>query len=154
MPARIPIPPPYAGELIIPAGDDAVRLEPLQVSLKEAARLLAYDLRTIQRLISRGEAGEYLASYRKGERIAIAGRLQSSEYIDRESVKRSSVEVVVLRSEPAPLPRRAEAAAAEPEPASDEPAAEPEVIAEAEAEPLAEPAAELPAKPRRRRKAA
>lgn len=55
MPAPIPTPAPYAGELIIPAGDDVVRLEPLQVSLKEAARLLAYDLRTIQRLISRGE---------------------------------------------------------------------------------------------------
>jgi hypothetical protein len=52
MPARKPVPPPYAGELVIPDGDDVVRLEPLQVTLKEAARLLAYDLRTIQRLIS------------------------------------------------------------------------------------------------------
>jgi single-strand DNA-binding protein len=103
------------------------------------------------RLVAFGEAGERLASYRKGERIAVAGRLQSSEYVDREGVKRSSVEVVVLRSEPAPYPRRAEAEQAA-EPTSDEPAAEPEVIAEAE--PLAEPAAELPAKPRRRRKAA
>lgn len=55
MPAPIPVPPPYAGELIIPDGDGRERLEPLQVTLKEAARLLAYDLRTIQRLISRGE---------------------------------------------------------------------------------------------------
>ena len=103
------------------------------------------------RLVAFGEAAEYLASYRQGERIAVAGRLQSSEYVDREGVKRTSVEVVVLRSDPAPLPRRAEA---EPqaEPASDEPAVEPEVIAEAE--PVAEPVAELPAKPRRRRKAA
>jgi excisionase family DNA binding protein len=55
MPARIPTLPPYAGELIIPDRDDVARLEPLQVTLKEAARLLAYDLRTIHRLISRGE---------------------------------------------------------------------------------------------------
>jgi single-strand DNA-binding protein len=95
------------------------------------------------RLVAFGEAGEYLASYRKGERIAIAGRLQSSEYTDREGVKRTSVEVVVLRSDHAPLPRRAEPAAPEPEP---EPVAD-------EPEPVAEPIAE-PAKPRRRRKAA
>jgi single-strand DNA-binding protein len=93
------------------------------------------------RLVAFGEAAEYLASYRKGERIAVAGRLQSSEYTDREGVKRTSVEVVVLRSDPAPLPRRAEPAAAEPEPVADEP------------EPVAEPEAK-PAKPRRRRKAA
>lgn len=55
MPARLPVPPPFAGELVIPDGDDFVRLEPFQVTIKEAARLLAYDLRTIQRLISRGE---------------------------------------------------------------------------------------------------
>lgn len=55
MPARIPTPPPFAGELVIPDGDDFVRLEPFQVTLKEAARLLAYDLRTIHRLIRRGE---------------------------------------------------------------------------------------------------
>jgi len=55
MPARLPISPPFAGEIVIPNRDDVVRLEPFQVTLKEAARLLAYDLRTIQRLISRGE---------------------------------------------------------------------------------------------------
>jgi len=55
MPARIAILPPYDGELVISDSDEPVRLEPLQVTLKEAARLLAYDLRTIQRLISRGE---------------------------------------------------------------------------------------------------
>jgi excisionase family DNA binding protein len=55
MPAHIPTPPPFAGELVIPDGDDFVRLEPFQVTLKEAARLLAYDLRTIHRLIRRGE---------------------------------------------------------------------------------------------------
>jgi excisionase family DNA binding protein len=36
-------------------------LEPLQVSIREAARLMAYDERTIRRLIARGEivaAGE------------------------------------------------------------------------------------------------
>ena len=93
------------------------------------------------RLVAFGEAAEYLASYRKGERIAVAGRLQSSEYTDREGVKRTSVEVVVLRSDHAPLPRKAEAAVAEPEPVADEP------------KPVAEPEAK-PAKPRRRRKAA
>lgn len=31
------------------------RLEPLQVTISEAARLLAYDTRTIRRLIIRGE---------------------------------------------------------------------------------------------------
>lgn len=31
------------------------RLEPLQVTIAEAARLLAYDTRTIRRLIIRGE---------------------------------------------------------------------------------------------------
>jgi excisionase family DNA binding protein len=31
------------------------RLEPLQVTINEAARLLAYDTRTIRRLILRGE---------------------------------------------------------------------------------------------------
>lgn len=31
------------------------RLEPLQVTIDEAARLLAYDSRTIRRLITRGE---------------------------------------------------------------------------------------------------
>ena len=55
MPSRILIPPPPTEELIIPDGDGRARLEPFQVTIKEAARLLAYDLRTIQRLISRGE---------------------------------------------------------------------------------------------------
>jgi len=55
MPARLPSSPPFAGEIVIPNRDDVVRFEPLQVTLKEAARLLAYDLRTIQRLISRSE---------------------------------------------------------------------------------------------------
>lgn len=35
--------------------DRAERLEPLQVTIMEAARLLAYDTRTIRRLITRGE---------------------------------------------------------------------------------------------------
>lgn len=35
--------------------DGAERLEPLQVTITEAARLLAYDTRTIRRLIARGE---------------------------------------------------------------------------------------------------
>jgi len=36
-------------------GDQQERLEPLQVTISEAARLLAYDTRTIRRLIARGE---------------------------------------------------------------------------------------------------
>lgn len=36
-------------------GDSHQRLEPLQVTIAEAARLLAYDTRTIRRLIARGE---------------------------------------------------------------------------------------------------
>jgi excisionase family DNA binding protein len=35
--------------------DREQRLEPLQVTITEAARLLAYDTRTIRRLIARGE---------------------------------------------------------------------------------------------------
>lgn len=35
--------------------DQHERLEPLQVTITEAARLLAYDTRTIRRLIARGE---------------------------------------------------------------------------------------------------
>lgn len=38
---------------IVPNGRE--RLEPLQVTIAEAARLLAYDTRTIRRLIVRGE---------------------------------------------------------------------------------------------------
>jgi excisionase family DNA binding protein len=34
---------------------NASRPEPLQVTINEAARLLAYDARTIRRLIARGE---------------------------------------------------------------------------------------------------
>ncbi len=96
------------------------------------------------RLVAFGEVGEYLASYRKGERIAIAGRLQSSEYTDREGVKRTSVKVVVLRSDHAPLPHRAEPAAPVREAGAQrlhEPVAD-------EPEPVAEPA-----KPRRRKAA-
>jgi excisionase family DNA binding protein len=42
-------------EQVIPDGDGRERLEPLQVTISEAARLLAYDSRTIRRLIIRGE---------------------------------------------------------------------------------------------------
>lgn len=44
----------YPAELM-PARDKRERLEPLQVTIAEAARLLAYDTRTIRRLIIRGE---------------------------------------------------------------------------------------------------
>jgi single-strand DNA-binding protein len=89
-----------------------------------------------------GEAGKALGRFGKGERVQVTGRLQASEYTDREGERRSSVELVVLRSEPAPLPRKAANAA---------PADEPEI--EIEAEPS--PAAEAPQpKPRRCRKVA
>jgi single-strand DNA-binding protein len=102
------------------------------------------------RLVAFGEAGENLRRFGKGERIRVLGRLQSSSYTDREGKQRSSVEVVVLRSDDAPLPRKAEAAP-EPEPpladAVEEPIIEPEALADAIEEPVA-------AKPRRRRKLA
>jgi excisionase family DNA binding protein len=41
--------------LIILDPEAQARLEPLQVTIDEAARLLAYDSRTIRRLITRGE---------------------------------------------------------------------------------------------------
>jgi excisionase family DNA binding protein len=41
--------------LIILDPEAQTRLEPLQVTIDEAARLLAYDSRTIRRLITRGE---------------------------------------------------------------------------------------------------
>jgi excisionase family DNA binding protein len=39
----------------LPTRDAQARLEPLQVTISEAARLLAYNTRTIRRLIGRGE---------------------------------------------------------------------------------------------------
>ena len=50
-----PTMPYHHGELMNPDGDGRERLEPLQVTITEAARLLAYDSRTIRRLILRGE---------------------------------------------------------------------------------------------------
>ena len=99
------------------------------------------------RLVAFGEAGEALGRFGKGERIRVVGRLQSSEYTDREGQRRTSVEVVVLRSDPAPLARKAQ-----PEPeapladAAEEPAAELEAAAGSAAAPAP--------KPRRRRKVA
>jgi excisionase family DNA binding protein len=49
------IPYPHHRDLIIPDGDGRERMEPLQVTISEAARLLAYDARTIRRMIARGE---------------------------------------------------------------------------------------------------
>jgi len=100
------------------------------------------------RLVAFGEAGENLSRFTKGERIRVMGRLQSSEYTDREGQRRTSVEVVVLRSDDAPLPRRAESNAAP----------EPPLVGAAE-EPVAEPVApveltDAPATSRRRRKVA
>ncbi len=103
------------------------------------------------RLVAFGEAGEALSRFGKGERVRVLGRLQSSEYTDREGQRRTSVELVVLRSDPAPLPRKGDDAAAAPEASAEEPAAEERI-----AEPAAEAAsADAPApKPRRRRKVA
>jgi single-strand DNA-binding protein len=64
------------------------------------------------RLVAFGEAGEALSRFGKGERVRVLGRLQSSEYSDREGQRRTSVELVVLRSDPAPLPRKGDDAAA------------------------------------------
>jgi len=94
-----------------------------------------------------GEAGENLSRFTKGERIRVMGRLQSSEYTDREGQRRTSVEVVVLRSDDAPLPHKGQPEPAPP--AEDGAAEEPVVAPEAPAE-----LTDAPAKPRRRRKAA
>jgi single-strand DNA-binding protein len=100
------------------------------------------------RLVAFGEAGEALSRFGKGERIRVLGRLQSSEYTDREGQRRTSVEVVVLRSDPAPLARRAQP---EPEPPAEDGAVEEPV---AESEPAAEITDAPAPKPRRRRKVA
>jgi len=96
------------------------------------------------RLVAFGESAEHLSRFGKGERINVAGRLQTSEYTDREGQRRTSVEVVVLRSEPAPLLRRTPAAGEAPA-AAEEAAEEPPFAEEA-------PAAEPPARKPRRRK--
>jgi single-strand DNA-binding protein len=111
------------------------------------------------RLVAFGGSAERLASFGEGDRIAVQGRLQTSEYTDREGVKRTSVEVVVFRSEPAPLPRKAQTA--EPEPAVEE-VAEEALVVDVGAEPTfefaEEPVVDVPAepvkKPRRRKQAA
>jgi len=46
---------PHHAESTSPVRNGRERLEPLQVSISEAARLLAYDTRTIRRLILRRE---------------------------------------------------------------------------------------------------
>jgi excisionase family DNA binding protein len=55
MPTNPTIPERPQTALIILDPDAQTRLEPLQVTIDEAARLLAYDSRTIRRLITRGE---------------------------------------------------------------------------------------------------
>jgi excisionase family DNA binding protein len=47
--------PPDQLEPALARGEAQPRHEPLQVSINEAARLLAYNARTIRRLIARGE---------------------------------------------------------------------------------------------------
>ena len=101
------------------------------------------------RLVAFGEAGDNLSRFGKGERIRVTGRLQSSTYTDRDGKPRTSVEVVVLRSDDAPLPRKV---VGDPEPEAP--------LTEAVEEPVAAPAApvelvDAPApKARRRRKVA
>jgi|GEM_PF-1425016 len=98
------------------------------------------------RLVAFGEAGETLRRFGKGERIQVLGRLQSSEYTDREGQRRTSVEVVVLRSDDAPLPRKGQDGPAPDAPLADtaeEPTPEPEAPAEL---------ADAPAPKARRRK--
>jgi len=46
---------PHPVEPTSPTREGHARLEPLQVTISEAARLLAYDTRTIRRLIVRRE---------------------------------------------------------------------------------------------------
>lgn len=55
MPSTPTMPYHHHVELVIPDADGRERLEPLQVTINEAARLLAYDSRTIRRLVTRGE---------------------------------------------------------------------------------------------------
>jgi single-strand DNA-binding protein len=101
------------------------------------------------RLVAFGDAAEHLAHFTKGERITVTGRLQSSSYTDREGIRRGSVEVVVLRSEPAPLPKKAEA---EPEAETDDAVEELPFADEAPVE-ATEPAPKA-ARPRRKKTAA
>lgn len=46
---------PHHADLTSAPAEGRERLEPFQVTIAEAARLLAYDTRTIRRLITRGE---------------------------------------------------------------------------------------------------
>jgi excisionase family DNA binding protein len=55
MPTNPTIPERPQTALIILDPDAQTRLEPLQVTIEEAARLMGYDSRTIRRLITRGE---------------------------------------------------------------------------------------------------
>jgi single-strand DNA-binding protein len=100
------------------------------------------------RLVAFGEAGEALCRFGKGERVQVQGRLQSSEYTDREGLKRSSVELVVLRSDPAPLARKAQPA---PEPEAPLADALEESVADTE---VPGASADAPARSRRRKKLA
>ena len=47
------------------------------------------------RLISFGEKAEHLAAHAKGDSVAAVGRLQLSEWTDREGAARKSLELVV-----------------------------------------------------------
>ena len=104
------------------------------------------------RLVAFGESAEYLNRFSKGERIAVVGRLQSSSYTDSTGLKRTSIEVVVLRSEDAPLPHKAQPTTDPALPEGEaELVAEPAPVEDAVAPaPIEEPAS----KPRRRRKQA
>ncbi|NJO84632.1 MAG: single-stranded DNA-binding protein [Blastochloris sp.] len=93
------------------------------------------------RLVAFGDAGEALNRFHKGERIRVVGRLQSSSYTDRDGKQRTSIELVVLHSEPAPLPRKGDDTPTDAEtPAVEEPAPAPEAPAESAEAPAPKPA--------------
>ncbi|WP_129678333.1 single-stranded DNA-binding protein [Candidatus Chloroploca sp. Khr17] len=97
------------------------------------------------RLVAFGAVAELLATFAKGERVNIRGRLQASSYLDREGVKRTTVEVVVLQARLAPLPPTHDAMASPAPVAEDLPPAPPPVVLELSRDDLVAP------KPRRRR---
>ncbi|PDV97305.1 single-stranded DNA-binding protein [Candidatus Chloroploca asiatica] len=99
------------------------------------------------RLVAFGAVAELLATFAKGERVNIRGRLQASSYLDREGVKRTTVEVVVLQALLAPLPPKHDAMASSAPVAEDLPPtpAPPPVVLELSRDDLVAP------KPRRRR---
>jgi single-strand DNA-binding protein len=96
------------------------------------------------RLVAFGERAEHLGHFAKGARISVTGRLQANSFTDHTGQRRTSVEVVVLHAEAAPLTRKAAEVAEERQP-------EAELPPQADETPVAP---EETPKPRRRRKTA